>query len=61
MKRYDKHFKEEAARLVLELRRSVASVAKELGIHETTLHKWVNQYGNIRFTNLFINTASNFG
>ncbi|WP_243120817.1 IS3 family transposase [Pelotomaculum sp. FP] len=44
MKRYDKHFKEEAVRLVVELGRSVATVAKELGIHENTLHKWVSQY-----------------
>jgi transposase len=44
MKRYDKHFKEEAVRLVVELGRSVATVAKELGIHESTLHKWVSQY-----------------
>lgn len=44
MKRYDKHFKEEAVRLVLELERPIAAVARELIIHETTLHKWVRQY-----------------
>jgi len=44
MKRFDKHFKEQAVRLVLELERPVATVAKELDIHETTLHKWVRQY-----------------
>jgi len=42
MKRYDKHFKEEAVRLVLE--RPAPAVAKELDIHENTLYKWIGQY-----------------
>jgi len=44
MRRIDKHFKEEAVRLILDLGRPVAAVATELGIHENTLHKWVGQY-----------------
>lgn len=44
MKRYDKQFKEEAVQLVLNQGRPVAAVAGELGVHHTTLHKWVNQY-----------------
>ncbi len=44
MKQYDKQFKEQAVKLVLELDRPVKSVADELGIHENTLYKWVNQY-----------------
>lgn len=44
MKRYDKNFKEEMVRLVLDQRRPVAAVAREIGIHENTLHKWINQY-----------------
>ncbi len=44
MKRFNQQFKEEAVRLVLDLKRPVAAVARELGIHENTLHKWLNQY-----------------
>lgn len=44
MKRYDSSFKEQAARLVTEQGKSVSGVAKELGIHENTLYKWINQY-----------------
>ncbi len=44
MKRYDKQFKEEAIKLVLNQKRPVAAVARELGIHHTTLHTWINQY-----------------
>ena len=44
MKRYDKQFKEEAVQMVLNQKRPVAAVARELGVHNTTLHTWVNQY-----------------
>lgn len=44
MKRFDKIFKEEACHLVLDKKRPVASVARELGIHENTLHKWIAEY-----------------
>lgn len=44
IKRFDKHFKEEAIRLVLDQRRPVAAVARELGIHNHTLYKWLSQY-----------------
>lgn len=44
MKRFDKYFKEEAVRLVLNQKRPVAAVARELGIHENTLYRWVSQY-----------------
>jgi transposase len=44
MKRFDQQFKEEAVNLVLELKRPVAAVARELGIHENTLYKWLSQY-----------------
>lgn len=38
MKRYDKHFKEEAVRLVVELGRSVATVAKAYPHWEKACH-----------------------
>ena len=42
-KRYDRAFKVEAARLVREEGRSVASVARDLGIGENLLHRWKQQ------------------
>ena len=44
MKRFDKNFKIEAVRLVLEQGRSASSVAKELDIHENTVRKWIREY-----------------
>lgn len=44
MKRFDKQFKAEAVRMVLDQGRPVPAVAKELGIHETSLYKWIGQY-----------------
>jgi len=44
MNQYDKNFKEEAVKLVLDLDRPVRKVAQELGIHENTLYKWIRQY-----------------
>lgn len=43
-KHFDKHFKEEAVRLVLDQGRPAAIIAKELGIHENTLYKWIGKY-----------------
>ena len=37
-------FKEEAAKMVVELSRSVASVARELSLNAQTLRNWVNDY-----------------
>jgi transposase len=37
-------YKDEAAKMVIELSRSVASVAREVGINEQTLRNWVNAY-----------------
>lgn len=37
-------YKDEAAKLVVELSRPVASVARELGLKEQTLRNWVNSY-----------------
>jgi len=48
MKRYDKSFKEQAVRLVLEQRRSIPSVARDIGIHDNTMYNWVNEYKSIR-------------
>ena len=41
--RYPKEFKRDAAALVIEQQRSVAEVARELGVVEQTLGNWVRQ------------------
>lgn len=38
---YTREFKDEAVRMVLDGDRPVSHIAKELGIHDTTLHNWV--------------------
>ena len=42
-RRYDPEFKAGAVRIVLETRRSVAEVARELGIGAGTLGNWVRR------------------
>lgn len=37
-------YKDEAAKMVVELSRPVVSVARELGLNEQTLRNWVNSY-----------------
>ena len=37
-------YKDEAAKMVVELSRPVASVARELDLNEQTLRNWVNSY-----------------
>jgi transposase len=41
---FSPEFKEEAARMVVETSRSIADVARELGLNETTLGYWVKAY-----------------
>jgi transposase-like protein len=41
---FSPEFKEQAVKAVLDASRPVAQVAKELGVHETTLGSWVNAY-----------------
>ena len=40
---FDGEFKAEAVRLVREQGRTVADVARKLGIHVNTLHTWVKE------------------
>lgn len=42
-KRYDREFREGAVRIVNETGKSIAAVARDLGINEGTLGNWVNQ------------------
>jgi transposase-like protein len=43
-RQYTAEYREEAVRLALDSGRSVAAVARELGVHEGTLGNWVNRY-----------------
>ena len=43
-KKYTAEFREEAAKLVVESSRSVADVAREIGVSETTLGNWTRAY-----------------
>jgi transposase len=42
-RRYDKQFKLDALRMVQESDRSIASIARDLGIHPNLLYKWREQ------------------
>jgi transposase len=41
---FSPEFREEAAKMVIETARPIAHVAKELGINEVSLGKWVKDY-----------------
>ena len=43
-KKFDKDFKIETVKLVLDSKRPVAAVAREVGIHENTLYNWVKLF-----------------
>lgn len=43
-KQYNKEFKQEAIKLVVEKGRPAASVARELGIKAGTLYTWIDKY-----------------
>jgi transposase-like protein len=43
-KKYTPEFREEAAKLVVEGSRSIADVAREIGVSETTLGNWTRAY-----------------
>ena len=42
-RKYDPEFREGAVRIVRETRKSIAQVARDLGINEGTLANWVNK------------------
>ena len=44
IKSFSPEFRDEAVKLVIETSRPVAIVARELGINESTLGKWVRAY-----------------
>jgi transposase len=44
MKSYTTEFKQSSAKLAAESEQSISQTARDLGIHVTTLHGWVNKY-----------------
>ncbi|MCY7520682.1 transposase, partial [Paenibacillus larvae] len=45
-KKYDKEFKLQSVRLIQEEGKSVAQVAREMGLHENTLYRWIAEFKN---------------
>ncbi len=43
-RRFDKQFKLDALRMVEESDRSVASIARDLGVHPNVLYRWREQF-----------------
>ena len=43
-KRFDPEFKKDIAQLHISGNRTCASLAAELGVHQNTVYKWVQQY-----------------
>ena len=43
-KRYEVSFKKETVKYIAENNKSVAQVAREVGVNENTLHGWVKKY-----------------
>jgi len=43
-RRFSPQFKAEAVQMVVETGKSIAEVARDLGIHDGTLGNWVNAY-----------------
>jgi transposase len=44
-KRYDKTFKIETVKYISENHKSIAQVAREVGVKENILHGWEKKYG----------------
>jgi transposase-like protein len=43
-RRFSPQFKAEAVQMVLETRKPIAEIARDLGIHDGTLGNWVNTW-----------------
>ncbi|UOY92385.1 transposase [Ectobacillus sp. JY-23] len=43
-KRYEESFKKETVKYIAENNKSVAQVAREVGVNENTLHGWIKKY-----------------
>jgi transposase len=43
-RKYSPEFREEVVRLVIDTSRALTDVAREYGVHDTTLGNWVREY-----------------
>ncbi|MNW32996.1 Transposase [compost metagenome] len=43
-KKYDKEFKLQTVRLIQEQGKTVAQVAREMGLHENTIYRWLAEF-----------------
>jgi len=43
-KKYDREFKIQTVRLIQEEGKTVAQVAREMGLHENTLYRWLSEF-----------------
>lgn len=43
-KRFDSEFKKDIVKLYINGKRTCPSLAEELGLHENTIYKWIQQY-----------------
>jgi transposase len=43
-RKYSPEFREEVARMVIDTSRAITEVAREYGVHDTTLGNWVREY-----------------
>jgi len=44
VKSYSLEFKQSSAKLAIESEQPISTTARELGVHEATLHGWVKRY-----------------
>jgi len=47
VKKYPAEFKERAVKLAVESDQSIAQTARDLGVHENTLHTWIGKYHRV--------------
>jgi len=50
-KRYTLEFKQEAVRLMETSGKSVAQLARDLGVNDNNLYRWRSQYGSVQHPN----------
>ena len=46
-KRFDSEFKKDIVKLYINGERTCPSLAEELGLHENTIYKWIQQYKEV--------------
>ena len=51
VRNYSLEFKQSSAKLAAESDQPISKTAKEIGVHEATLHGWVNRYCPINKSN----------